>query len=171
MSNQLDLSRGCPSFFLSRSFPLFSCSFTFGLLAFFVVCLSVICEFVSRSGVSHSLSNSVKLISAVSFGNCPCDNRYNQKPVLELAIMPGYSSEWSVSLVWSGLIAFWLGLVVFWLCLVAFWLCLVVFWLCLVVFWLCLMVFDQVWLVVIWLDYTWRSDKGFQQIQQLLIII
>ena len=151
MSNQLDLSRGCPSFFF---FPVvllfFSCSFTFGLLAFFVVCLSVICEFVSRSGVSHSLSNSVKLISAVSFGNCPCDNRYNQKPVLELAIMPGYSSEWSVSLVWSGLI---------------------VFWLCLVVFWLCLMVFDQVWLVVSWLDYTWRSDKGFQQIQQLLIII
>ena len=76
-----------PLFYFSCSFLFFPCSFTFGLLAFFVVCLSVICEFVSRSGVSHSLSNSVKLISAVSFGNCPCDNRYNQKPVLELAIL------------------------------------------------------------------------------------
>ena len=130
-----------PLFFLSRSFTFFFLQFYFWAFGFFVVCLSVICEFVSRSGVSQSLSNSVKLISAVSFGNCPCDNRYNQKPVLELAIMPGYSSEWSVSLVWSGL---------------------VVFWLCLVVFWLCLMVFDQVWLVLSWLDYTWRSDKGFQ---------
>ena len=115
MSNQLDLSRGCPSFFLSCSFTLFL-KFYFWLLAFFVVCLSVICEFVSRSGVSHSLSNSVKLISAVSFGNCPCDNRYNQKPVLELVIFVQvilFCLVWS-GCVWSGVTWFdfiWSGLI------------------------------------------------------------
>ena len=63
---------------------VFSPKFYFSF--FFFVCLCVICEFVSRSGVSQSLSNSAELISAVSFGNCPCDNRYNEMPLLETAI-------------------------------------------------------------------------------------